>query len=272
MTLVRLQKKYKYGVKQPMKTKLLRICFIVTGILAFAIFTIPILFSVGLNLGNLTGILVSLALVMYGLFFQQINNIRKKWKQERLKKYFVYFAEGIVVLVASLTIILTVLMVRGATRAPEGKETLIVLGCRVYGERASLSLVERLEAACEYLAENPKSYCVVSGGQGTGEDISEAECMYRYLTDRGIAAERIFKEEASTSTRENLAFSLEVIEENDLPAEIAIATSEYHQYRVSLIAKKAGITNTAVSGKTAWWLFPTFYVRELYAILYEWLT
>ena len=93
--------------------------------------------------------------------------------------------------------------------------------------------------------------------------------MYRYLTVKGIDGNRIFKEEESTSTRENIAFSLKVIKENNLSDEIAIATSEYHQYRVSLIAEGLGVENTAVSGRTAVWLFPTFYVRELYAILYE---
>lgn len=94
--------------------------------------------------------------------------------------------------------------------------------------------------------------------------------MYRYLTDKGIDGNRIYKEDASTSTRENLEFSLQVIKENNLPQNIAIATSEYHQYRVSLVARGLGVKNTAVCGKTAKWLFPTFYVRELYGILYEW--
>lgn len=258
-------------MKTRMKSKYFRIFLTVTGIIALALFVIPILFSVGLNIGNLTGILVSLALMIYGIFFHRINSVRKQWKKDKVKKYFVYFAEGMILLVAALTIILTFCMVKGAVNAPTGSETVIVLGCRVYGERPSLSLIERMDAAYEYLTENPQSYCVVSGGQGTGESISEAECMYRYLTGKGIAPERIFKEEKSTSTRENLAYSLKVIKANDLPVEIAIATSEYHQYRVSLIAGALGLENTAVSGRTAWWLFPTFYVRELYAILYEWI-
>ena len=37
-----------------------------------------------------------------------------------------------------------------------------------------------------------------------------------------------------------------------------------------LIAKKLGMEYTSVPGKTAIWLFPTYYVRELYGILYEW--
>lgn len=252
------------------KFKVIPAVLVVIGALVFVVFAVPLLLTVTLNIGNFTGIVVSGVLVVYGLFFSKINRLRKEWKQKKYIRFLVYFAEGLVVFAVCLAIVLSMLMVKGATNAPKGNETLIVLGCRVYGENPSLSLRERLDAAYKYLETHPKSYCVVSGGQGTGEDISEAECMYRYLTERGIDGERIFKEEKSTSTRENIAFSMRVIEENNLPGEIAIATSEYHQYRVSLIAKDLGVKNTAVSGLTAPWLFPTFYVRELYAILYEW--
>jgi len=146
----------------------------------------------------------------------------------------------------------------------------VVLGCRVYGERASLSMVERLDAAYDYLVEHPQSVCVLSGGKGDGENITEAECMYRYLVNKGIDAARLYKEEASTTTRENLLFSKQLIEEQGLHPVIAIATSEYHEYRAGMIANALDIEWAAVPGKTAIWLFPTYYVRELYGILYEW--
>ena len=136
-------------------------------------------------------------------------------------------------------------------------------------EHASRSLRERLDAALIYLEENPDSQCIVSGGMGEGEKISEAECMYRYLIKKGIHSSRIIKEDKSTSTRENLRFSKKIIEERGLSKNIAIATSDYHQYRASKIAKTLGFSVGAVPGHTAWWLFPTFYVRELYGILYQ---
>lgn len=167
------------------------------------------------------------------------------------------------------TILLTFLMIQSVLNKPNGDETAIVLGCRVYGERPSLSLMERLDAVYDYMMQNPNTKCIVSGGKGNGETITEAECMYRYLTNKGITKDRIFKEENSKNTRENLFFSLQIIEQNNLSPNIAIATSDYHQYRASIIANKLGIKNTAISAKTAFWLLPTYYVRELYAILYE---
>lgn len=250
---------------------ILRMILVAVGVCALPLFVVPLSLTVGLGIGNLTGIIVSLLLILYGLFYNKINVLRKKWKKKKGLKFIVYSIEGLIILGIVLVVIMTSLMVRAANKSPKRNETLIVLGCRVYGENASLSLRERLDAALEYLEANPDAYCVVSGGQGPGENISEAECMYRYLVNKGIDEKRIFKEEESTSTRENLEFSLQVIKENQLPGEVAVATSEYHQYRVSLVAKELGIENAAVCGKTAPWLFPTFYVRELYGILYEWI-
>lgn len=106
---------------------------------------------------------------------------------------------------------------------------------------------------------------------GDSENISEAEAMYRWLTDKGIDASRIYKEENSTNTDENIRFTKELIKEQGLNENITIITSEYHTYRAGIIAEKYDLNYGAAPGKTAIWLFPTFYVRELYAILAEWI-
>ena len=61
-------------------------------------------------------------------------------------------------------------------------------------------LKHRLDAAYDYLTEHPDVPVIVCGGQGPDESISEAQCMYEYLTKKGIAAERITQEDRSTST------------------------------------------------------------------------
>lgn len=251
-------------------TILFRIILVAVGVFSLPLFLLPLSLSVGVNIGNATGIAVALLAVFYGLFFNRVNRLVQKCKENRFLRWFVYFTEGVAILVLGLVIVLTTLMLRAMNNEPKGQETLVVLGCKVRGEIPSLSMQERLDAALEYMQDHPDVYCVVSGGQGPGEDISEAECMYRYLTENGIDGSRIYKEDKSTSTRENLEFSLKVIRENHLSEEIAIVTSEYHQYRASLVAKDLGIESTAICGKTAKWLFPTYYIRELYGILYQW--
>ena len=72
---------------------------------------------------------------------------------------------------------------------------LIVLGAAVHGDTPSLSLVERLRAAKDYLDAHPNTVAIVSGGQGSGENMSEAQAMYDWLRKSGIDTDRIIKED-----------------------------------------------------------------------------
>jgi len=249
----------------------LRMVLMIVAVLCFIWFALPLTLSVSLNLGNITGLAVSVLLFFYGLFMPWIHGVLEKWRGHKILRFMHWGILGGVALVALLVVIESACMIVAANKKPEPGATVVVLGCRVYGERASLSMVERLDAAYKYLVEHPQSDCVLSGGQGDGENITEAECMYRYLVSKGIDASRLYKEEESTTTRENLLFSKQLIEEQSLHPVIAIATSEYHEYRAGLIAKSLDIEYAAVPGKTAIWLFPTYYVRELYGVLYEWI-
>ena len=82
---------------------------------------------------------------------------------------------------------------------------------------------------------------VLSGGQGPDEDISEAECMKRLLVDAGIEESRLYLEERSTNTRENLSNSFEIIKQNSLSQSILVVTNEYHQCRAMLICRDLGL-------------------------------
>ena len=86
---------------------------------------------------------------------------------------------------------------------PNDAGYMIVLGAGVNGTEPSLSLYNRLTAAEEWLNNHPNSIAVLSGGQGENEKISEAECMYRWLVERGVSPTKLYKEEVSKNTREN---------------------------------------------------------------------
>lgn len=257
--------------KDSVASRILRFIGVIIGTIVFLWFLLPFLVAGILNIGNITGIAVSMLFVMYMIFMPMLHEwIEQMWKQKKMKLP-LGICGVLAITIAILAVVETGCIVRACAKKPAENATAVVLGCRVYGERASLSLVERLEAAYEYLEENPEADCVVSGGQGSGEDVSEAECMYRWLVAKGIDKERIYKEEMSTSTDENISFSKEVIKENGLKEDIAIITSEYHSYRAGMIAMENDMSFGTASGQTAIWLFPTFYVRELYAILVEWI-
>lgn len=254
-----------------LKSILIRSFFLFFGVFGCWIFFLPFLNRRILNIGNLTGFLVFLFFILYGVFFSNINHsfifMLKKGGFLRsliLSSFCIFFLLFILFLSLSFQIY------QGFSKRPMKNSTAVVLGCKVYGKNPSLMLRERLDAAYSYLIENPDTHCILSGGQGKGEDISEAEAMFVYLTSKGIASDRLFLENLSTNTRENLRFSKKIIEDKGLNPSIAIVTNEFHEYRAGKIAGDLGLEFGAVSGKTAWWLFPTFFVRELYSILYEW--
>ena len=120
---------------------------------------------------------------------------------------------------------------------------------------------------------------VVSGCQGQGEDITEAECMARYLIAHGVDASRICREELATSTRTNFTRTLALLPELGIdPAQpFAFVTSDYHVARANYITKDLGMTEEnarAVAAKMphgAYYalLNANFSVREAFALANE---
>lgn len=75
--------------------------------------------------------------------------------------------------------------------------------------------------------------------------ISEAEVMSRFMLRCGVPREAILLEERSTTTMENLVFvknKLDARQNTDYRC--AIVTSDYHVFRTSLYASKAGFMAT----------------------------
>lgn len=147
----------------------------------------------------------------------------------------------------------------------------IVLGAGVNGTEPSLILSERIGRAYTYLTENPEVICIVSGGQGSNENISEAQCMYDHLTQMGIDGSRIWMEDKSTSTRENLRFSLDLIEEKtgSRPETAAVVSNEFHLFRAGLFAKEQGLETVGIPAKTTWsTLYINYFLREIAGVWY----
>ena len=126
-------------------------------------------------------------------------------------------------------------------------------------------LVRRLEAA---LALPGQPQLILSGGQGDGEQIPEAQCMKDYLTEHGVDEDRLLLEDKSANTRENLLFSDRLYGCAERPC--AIVTNDFHIYRALQIARKAGyqeVYGVAAEGDP---LMEVHYVvREAVALLAE---
>ena len=154
-------------------------------------------------------------------------------------------------------------------------EYLLVLGARVRPDGPSLSLRNRIDAAYDYLTAHPDSIAILSGGKGSDEHISEARCMFDNLTAMGIPADRLWMEDQSTSTWENLNFTLALIREKtgQTPDTVAIVTSEYHLFRAGLFARRLGLETVGIPARiTLPVLKVNYFIREAVALWYHILT
>ena len=117
--------------------------------------------------------------------------------------------------------------------------------------------------ALDYLNENEGTKVVVSGGQGKGEEITEAKAMSDYLVKNGIKSDRIILEDRSKNTNENLKFSAELIGSKE--KKTVIVSNDFHIYRAKCIAKKMGYTDVSgASAKTKPITIPNSFVREAF--------
>lgn len=151
----------------------------------------------------------------------------------------------------------------------------IVLGAGVDGTTPSQALAERLRAAKTYLERYPNAILILSGGQGDYENISEAQCMYDWLTARGVDPARLRREDRASTTAENLAFSLDLIEAETgvRPERIGVISAEYHLLRASLIADSEDVEALCYPARTQNRVFfCNMFLREIFGIWYTLLT
>ena len=130
---------------------------------------------------------------------------------------------------------------------------MVVLGAKVRYDGPSVSLMDRIRGAYDYMVAHPDVIAIVTGGQGPDEPMTEAQCMYEQLVQMGIDPQRIWIEDQATSTWENLNFSLALIEEKTgaQPESIGLLSSEYHLFRASLQAKDCGVETIGIPAQTS---------------------
>jgi uncharacterized SAM-binding protein YcdF (DUF218 family) len=159
-----------------------------------------------------------------------------------------------------------IILAAGFTPAPRGLDTIIVLGARVNGREPSGALRNRIQVAAEYLESNPDTIAVLSGGQGSDEQISEAQCMYENMVQKGIDPARRILEDQSTDTSENLIFSRKLIPED---AQVGLVTNNFHIFRSLALARGLNWDVKGVPVATSWISIPHYFMREFVGVVYE---
>ncbi|MBR4036797.1 MAG: YdcF family protein [Oscillospiraceae bacterium] len=155
------------------------------------------------------------------------------------------------------------------TTVTYNEDAIIVLGCGLNSDGTpSHTLVNRLDGCVKYHSKNPDSYIVVTGGLSRFGNQTEGMSMKKYLTDKGVSADKILVDEKATNTKENFEYSLQLLETAGIGKDnIAFVTNSFHIFRGGQYAKQAGFEKiTALSVKTDRAVFMPAVIREVCAV------
>jgi uncharacterized SAM-binding protein YcdF (DUF218 family) len=239
------------------------IIVMIFGISVSLYFTITSIYWGRFDVFNFLITLVGLFIVIVAFKITPIIALIKKWPRPIRYALLLLFA---CVLLSFIIVQSRILYdMRGTPNS--GADYVMVLGCQVVGEYASLPLLSRGYTAIRYLNRNPETKVVLSGGQGHGERISESEALRRLLQENKIDKERILLEDRSRNTKENLKLSHELYNLTD--KNVVIVTSDYHMFRALSVAKKLGYTDVAgLPARSQRSVLPAFLLREYVTVMY----
>ena len=168
---------------------------------------------------------------------------------------------------------------------------IIIHGAGLDGPRPTPLLAGRIDKALElWNKQHQYGKFVVSGGQGADEVVSEAQAMRDYLLEKGVPFGVILMEDKSTTTWENLKYSIGIINNDrtaaastasadastsnassaastiDADFTTAVVTSDFHVFRCAEYAHNLGIKADGIGSHTKGWYWPTAFIREFIAI------
>lgn len=122
-------------------------------------------------------------------------------------------------------------------------KVMVIFGCQVKPDGPSILLRDRLDTALDYLEDHPDMTVVVTGGKGDDEHMSEAQCMYNYLTEHGVNGENILMEDQSRNTWQNANYTLDLLARNgyDIAEDVLLVSSGFHLSRIEMLWDRARV-------------------------------
>ena len=154
--------------------------------------------------------------------------------------------------------------VQPSVQADGTENVYVVFGAKVKADGPAKTLASRLEVAIDAMRKDSGAVCIVSGGQGSDEPFTEASSMRDYMVERGISPDRIFLEEKASNTKENILYSVDLIEQQGLAdRQIICISSETHIPRIRLMCSRLDVDAQYIKAETPMKVFLfTTWVRE----------
>lgn len=154
----------------------------------------------------------------------------------------IILASGVVILllIAFALVIAISIWNYGKVDEKAPADVAIVLGAAISDGEVSPVYRERINHAITLYEEGTVDFIILTGGFGEGSYKSDSQVAKEYALSQDVPEERILIEEKSTITEENLGFSKEIMEENDLETAI-IVSDPLHMKRAMLMAKDYNI-------------------------------
>lgn len=246
-----------------MKTKLYGVV-IAVGILSLLDFVLVVAKGNTLHIGTISLLIIGILCILLGYLkiFKKVQIIKNKYLSRTIIICFALF----------LCSFVTIESLMWASAKDESNQTVdfvILLGAGLQGDKITVTFKNRIDECAAYLESHPNTKVVVTGGQGIGETITEAEAMERYLVEKGISEDRIYQEDQATSTFENLEFSKVIIDASFSQKDytIIIATNDFHLLRAKMLAKRLGLEAYGMPAKTWWAAYPGNCIREYFAVI-----
>lgn len=113
----------------------------------------------------------------------------------------------------------------------------IVLGTAVWGDEPSPVFRERIRHGIWLYQNNYVDYLIFTGGKGEGQKHAEAEVAKKYAMEKGIPGEKIFMENQSKITDENLLFSKPILKKENFK-KVLLVSDPLHMKRAMQMAEK----------------------------------
>jgi vancomycin permeability regulator SanA len=124
-----------------------------------------------------------------------------------------------------------------STPIEQKSDCLLIMGSRTVGHKPGFMLKERLDTALKHIYPHTKAV-IVTGGSWANEK-SEAAVARDYLIQNGVDPSKIFLEEKSTSSYENMMLSAQYIQSADCK-DLDYISHDFHLARIKMIAERLG--------------------------------